>query len=76
MSLQEYSLVSQDKLWVGKTFEAPEDVLKYNSIECGFPLRDIYPRFVFGFINGNPPDTIAQLNEDKAFRDIGYVGKL
>ncbi len=55
MSLREYILVSQDRirvehhrlvetLWVGKTFEAPEDILKFNSIECELPLRDIYTR--------------------------------
>ena len=55
MSLREYILVSQDRmrvehqrlvdtLWVGKTFEAPEDVLKLNSIECELPLKDVYTR--------------------------------
>ena len=55
MSLREYILVSQDRirvehqrlvdtLWVGKTFEAPEDVLKFNSIECELSLRDMYTR--------------------------------
>ncbi len=58
MSLQEYILVSQDRMrvehhrlnetqWVGKTFEAPEDVLKFNSIECELPLQDIYTRISF-----------------------------
>ena len=58
MSLREYILVSQDRMrvehhrlvetqWVGKTFEAPEDVLKFNSIECGLPLPDIYTRVSF-----------------------------
>lgn len=58
MSLREYVLVSQDRMrvehhrliethWVGKTFEAPEDVLKFNSIECELPLKDIYPCFIF-----------------------------
>ena len=57
-SLQEYILVSQDRIrvehhrltetqWVGKTFEAPEDVLKLNSIECELPLQDIYTRITF-----------------------------
>lgn len=57
-SLQEYILVSQDRIrvehhrltetqWVGKTFEAPEDVLKLNSIECELPLQDIYTRVTF-----------------------------
>ena len=58
VSLREYILVSQDRMrvehhrlietqWVGKTFEAPEDVLKFNSIECELPLRDIYTRISF-----------------------------
>jgi len=58
MSLEEYILVSQDRMrvehhrlietqWVGKTFEAPEDVLKFHSIECELPLRDIYTRISF-----------------------------
>ena len=58
VSLREYILVSQDRMrvdhhrlietqWVGKTFEAPEDVLKLNSIECELPLRDIYTRISF-----------------------------
>jgi Uma2 family endonuclease len=57
-SLREYILVSQDRMrvehhrltethWVGKTFEAPEDVLQFNSIECELPLRDIYTRISF-----------------------------
>ena len=57
-SLQEYILVSQDRIrvehhhltetqWVGKTFETPEDVLKLNSIECELPLQDIYTRVIF-----------------------------
>ena len=57
-SLREYILVSQDRMrvehhrliethWVGKTFEAPEDVLKFNSIECELPLKDIYTRVSF-----------------------------
>ncbi len=55
MSLREYILVSQDRIrvehhrlvetmWVGKTFEAPEDILKFNSIECELPLKDVYTR--------------------------------
>lgn len=58
MSLQEYILVSQDRMrvehhrlieaqWVGNTFEAPEDVLTFNSIECELPLKDIYTRISF-----------------------------
>ena len=58
VSLREYILVSQDRIrvehyrlietqWVGKTFEAPEDVLKCNSIECELPLPDIYTRVSF-----------------------------
>ena len=58
VSLREYILVSQDRIrvehhrltetqWVGKTFEAPEDVLKLNSIECELPLQDIYARVTF-----------------------------
>ncbi|MDE0315394.1 MAG: Uma2 family endonuclease [Candidatus Poribacteria bacterium] len=58
MSLREYILVSQDRMrvehhrliethWVGNTFEAPEDVLKFNSIECELPLKDIYTRISF-----------------------------
>ncbi len=58
VSLREYILVSQDRMrvehhrltetqWVGKTFEAPEDVLKLNSIECELPLQDIYARVTF-----------------------------
>ena len=54
-SLREYILVSQDRvrvehyrlvetLWVRKTFEVPEDVLKLNSIECELSLTDIYTR--------------------------------
>ena len=58
VSLREYVLVSQDRMrvehhrlietqWVGKTFEAPKDVLKFNSIECDLPLQDIYTRVTF-----------------------------
>lgn len=58
LSLQEYILVSQDRIrvehhhlietqWVGKTFEAPENVLELNSIECELPLQDIYTRVSF-----------------------------
>ena len=58
VSLREYILVSQDRMrvehhrlietqWVGKTFETPEDVLKFNSIECELPLQDIYTRVTF-----------------------------
>lgn len=58
VSLQEYILVSQDRRrveqhrlvetqWVGKTFESPEDVLKFESIESVLPLRDIYTRVSF-----------------------------
>ena len=54
-SLREYILVSQDRIrvehhrltetqWVGKTFDAPEDVLLLDSIEGKLPLRDIYTR--------------------------------
>lgn len=54
-SLQEYVLVSQDRIrvehyrlietqWVGKEFHTPEDVLLLDSIECKLPLRDIYTR--------------------------------
>ena len=57
-SLQEYILVSQDRVhveqyrlmetqWVGKTFHTSEDVLLLNSIECQLPLRDIYTRVTF-----------------------------
>ena len=58
MSLQEYILVSQDRMrvdhhrligtqWVGKEFHTPEDVLLLDSIECKLPLRDIYTRVTF-----------------------------
>ena len=54
-SLQEYILVSQDRIqvdhyrlmetqWVRQTFHTSEDVLLLNSIECKLPLRDIYAR--------------------------------
>ena len=54
-SLQEYILVSQDRIqvdhyrlmetqWVRQTFHTSEDVLLLNSIECKLPLRDIYTR--------------------------------
>ncbi|RKU28929.1 hypothetical protein C6499_09615 [Candidatus Poribacteria bacterium] len=57
-SLREYILVSQDRMrvehyrlietqWVGKMFETPEDILKFNSIECELPLKDIYARVLF-----------------------------
>ena len=57
-SLQEYILVSQDKIqvdhyrlmkmqWVRQTFHAPEDMLLLNSIECKLPLQDIYTRVTF-----------------------------
>ena len=56
-SLQEYVLVSQDRIrvehyrlmgtqWVGKEFHTPEDVLLFDSIECKLPLRDIYARVI------------------------------
>ena len=58
MSLQEYILVSQDRIhvthhrllesqWASKEFHAPEDVLLLNSIECKFLLQDIYTRVTF-----------------------------
>ena len=58
MSLQEYILVSQDRIhvthhrllesqWASKEFHAPEDVLLLNSIECKLPLQDIYTRVTF-----------------------------
>ena len=58
VSLREYILVSQDRMcveqhrlieiqWVGKTFEAPENVLKFNAIECTLPLRNIYTHVSF-----------------------------
>lgn len=58
VSLREYILVSQDRIriehhrltetqWVGKTFDALEDVLKLNSIKCELPLQDIYTRVTF-----------------------------
>ena len=58
MSLQEYILVSQDRMrvdhhrligtqWVGKEFHTPEDVLLLDSIECKLPLQDIYSRVAF-----------------------------
>ena len=54
-SLQEYVLVSQDRVrveqyrllktqWVQTEFRAPEDVLSFASIGCELPLRDIYRR--------------------------------
>ena len=54
-SLQEYILVSQDRVrveqyrlletqWVHTEFRAPEDVLPLASIGCELPLRDIYRR--------------------------------
>ena len=54
-SLQEYILVSQDKVrvehyrllktqWVQTEFRAPEDVLPLVSIGCELPLQDIYRR--------------------------------
>lgn len=54
-SLQEYVLVSQDRVrvehyrltktqWVQTEFRAPEDVLHLASIRCELPLRDIYRR--------------------------------
>ena len=55
MSLQEYILVSPDKVhveqyrllktqWVQTEVRAPEDVLSLASIGCELPLRDIYRR--------------------------------
>ena len=57
-SLQEYILVSQDRIrveqyrlmemqWVGKEFHTSEDVLLLDSIECKLPLQDIYTRVTF-----------------------------
>ena len=57
-SLQEYILVSQDRIrvehyrfiktqWVQTEFHGPEDVLPLVSIECEFPLGDIYRRVGF-----------------------------
>ena len=57
-SLQEYILVSQDRIrveqyrllqthWVAQTFDTSEDVLLFDSIECKLPLRDIYTRVPF-----------------------------
>ena len=54
-SLQEYILVSQDRIrveqyrltktqWVQTEFRAPEDVLPLASIGCELPLQDIYRR--------------------------------
>lgn len=54
-SLREYILVSQDRIrvehyrlsetqWIGKEFQALEDVLPLRSIGCELPLRDIYTR--------------------------------
>ncbi len=54
-TLREYVLVSQERMrvehyrlietqWIAKTLEAPQDVLKLNSIECKLPLTDIYTR--------------------------------
>lgn len=54
-SLQEYILVSQDRVrveqhrlvktqWVQTEFRSPEDVLPLSSIGCELPLRDIYRR--------------------------------
>lgn len=54
-SLQEYILVSQDRVrvehyrlaktqWVQTEFRSPEDVLSLASIGCELPLRDIYRR--------------------------------
>ena len=54
-SLQEYILVSQDRIrveqyrltktqWVQTEFRSPEDVLPFASIGCELPLRDIYRR--------------------------------
>ena len=57
-SLQEYILVSQDRIrveqyrltktqWVQTEFRAPEDVLPLVSIGCELPLQDIYRRVAF-----------------------------
>ena len=54
-SLQEYILVSQDRIrveqyrllktqWVQTEFRSPEDVLPLASIGCELPLQDIYRR--------------------------------
>ena len=54
-SLQEYIVVSQDRIrveqyrllktqWVQTEFREPEDVLPLTSIGCELPLRDIYRR--------------------------------
>lgn len=58
-SLQEYFLVSQDRVrvehyrliktqWVQTEFQAPEEVLPLVSIECELPLRHIYRRVFEG----------------------------
>ncbi len=57
-SLQEYILVSQDRIhvehfrlveaqWAAKTFHTPEDVLMLNAIKCKLALQDIYTRVTF-----------------------------
>jgi len=57
-SLQEYILVSQDRIrveqyrllktqWVQTEFHGHEDVLLLNSIGCKLPLQDIYRRVAF-----------------------------
>ena len=54
-SLQEYILVSQDRIrvehyrltktqWVQNELRGHEDVLSLNSIRCELPLQDIYRR--------------------------------
>ncbi len=57
-SLQEYILISQDKVrveyylrqgtqWISTEFRKLTDVLLLTSINCAFPLRDIYRRVTF-----------------------------
>ena len=57
-SLQEYILVSQDRVrveqyrllktqWGQTEFREPEDVLPLASIACELPLQDIYRRVAF-----------------------------
>ena len=57
-ALQEYILISQDKVcvehylrqetqWISTEFRKLTDVLPLISIECALPLRDIYRRVTF-----------------------------
>ena len=59
VSLQEYILISQDKVrvehylrnetqWIPTEFRELTDVLQLISIDCALPLRDIYRRVTFG----------------------------